>query len=195
MSIKSTIFIFFVFFSLVGILPNISEAVSPTPICFNKTVKITNRIVNFGYKKVTKARKIDTIVIHSSHSLGKDPYSVAGTITLYKQYKVSPHYVIDRNGKVFKLVDEKNIAYHAGISSMPDGRKNVNDFSIGIEIIGLETDTQTDAQYKALADLVANIKNRHAITSVTGHSNIASSRKSDPWNFDWQKWQAISACK
>jgi N-acetyl-anhydromuramyl-L-alanine amidase AmpD len=193
MKFRTFIFSIFIFVVTVG-TPFEANASSPA-MCYNKTIKITNRLVTFGYKKSTNARKVDTIILHSSHSLGKDPYSVTGTIALYKQYKVSPHYLISRDGTIYKLVDEKNVAYHAGVSTMPDGRKNTNDFSIGVEIIGLKTDTPTDAQYKSLSTLVANIKTRHAITSVTGHSNIAPTRKSDPWNFDWQKWQAVQECK
>ncbi len=188
-------FIIFIFIFVVTLSTTFeANAVSPN-MCYNKTIKVTNRLVTFGYKKPTKARKVDTIILHSSHSLGNDPYSVSGTIALYKQYKVSPHYIVARDGTIYKLVDEKNIAYHAGVSTMPDGRKNTNDFSIGIEIIGLETDTPTDAQYKALSTLVANIKSRHAIKNITGHSNIAPNRKTDPWGFDWDKWKAVKACK
>ncbi len=70
---------------------------------------------------------------------------------------------------------------------MPDGRKNVNDFSIGIELDGTMTSGFTDAQYTSLRALIADIKTRNKISSIVGHSDIAPGRKTDPWQFDWEK--------
>ena len=47
--------------------------------------------------------------------------------------KVSSHYAIDREGKVYQLVDELKIAWHAGKSKW--GKfNNLNNISIGIEL-------------------------------------------------------------
>ena len=70
---------------------------------------------------------------------------------------------------------------------MPDGRKDVNDFSIGIEIMNKEDTQFTKAQYEAVNDLIASLKNKYAIKNVVGHGDIAPTRKTDPWNFDWKK--------
>src|SRR6266478_4655574 len=51
--------------------------------------------------------------------------------------KVSAHYTIDRDGTVISHVPEGRRAWHAGNSKMQDGRKSVNDFSIGIELVNL----------------------------------------------------------
>jgi len=94
----------------------------------NKTnnLSIIKNLVSFGFEK-KDSRTIDTIIIHSSYdALGSDPYSVSGLINEYKQYGVAPHYLIDRQGVIYLLVEEKNVAYHAGVSSVPDGRTNVN---------------------------------------------------------------------
>jgi N-acetyl-anhydromuramyl-L-alanine amidase AmpD len=100
---------------------------------------------------------------------------------------VSAHYLIDRRGTVYRLVDDKDIAYHAGTSKMPDGRKNVNDFSIGIEMMNTEDGQYTKAQYAAVNSLVDSLKSRYPIKSVVGHADIAPGRKTDPWNFDWKR--------
>ena len=88
--------------------------------------------VSFGFEKRRKSRDIDTVVLHSSfNNRGGDRYSVDKVIGIWKSYGVAPHFLIDRKGNVYRLVDEKNIAYHAGVSEMKDGRRNVNDFLSG----------------------------------------------------------------
>lgn len=147
-------------------------------------LSIINKLVSWGYQSAS-GRTIDTIIIHSSYdALGPDPYNLTGLINEYKQYGVAPHYLIDRGGKTYKLVEEKNIAYHAGEGSVPDGRSGVNNFSIGIELMNQEDTKFTDAQYAALKKLIADIKSRQKIKYVLGHNQIAPGRKTDPWNFD-----------
>jgi N-acetyl-anhydromuramyl-L-alanine amidase AmpD len=127
-------------------------------------------------------------VLHSSYNASDgDQYDLEKTISQYETYGVGTHYIIDRKGVVYRLVEEDNIAYHAGASKMPDGRKNVNDFSIGIEMIATEESGYTDKQYAAVNALIADIKSRHKIKSVVGHADIAPGRKTDPWKFDWKK--------
>jgi N-acetyl-anhydromuramyl-L-alanine amidase AmpD len=149
--------------------------------------KIIKKLVAWGFQKAD-SRGIDTIIIHSSYNaLGGDEYDTDKLIAEYKEYEVSPHYLIDRSGKVYKLVEEKNIAYHAGESKVPDGRKNVNGFSLGIEVMENKIDGPSSAQYAALKKLIGDIKSRHKIKYVLGHNQIAPGRKDDPWKFDWKK--------
>lgn len=148
---------------------------------------IIEKLVSWGFQAVNE-RKIDTVVIHTSYdAIGGAPYDVDGLIREYKSYQVAPHYLIDRNGKIYQLVEEKDIAYHAGKSQMPDGRQNVNEFSIGIELMNIKVGQITDEQYQALNDLIKDIKSRYDIKYVLGHNQIASNRKDDPWNFDWDR--------
>jgi len=150
-------------------------------------IKIIQNLVSWGYA-VSSERNIDTIIIHSSYdALGNDPYDLDGLLKEYKLYGVAPHYVIDRKGKIYRLVTDKNIAYHAGASQMPDGRNGVNNFSIGIELINTEDDEYTENQYKALSELIDYLKNEHTIKYILGHSQIAPGRKTDPWNFDYTR--------
>ena len=151
------------------------------------TAKIIERFVSWGFEK-SAGRKIDTIIIHSSYdALGSDPFSVSGLLNEYKQYGVAAHYLIDREGKIYQLVADKNIAYHAGESKVPDGRTGVNAFSIGIEMMNTEDGKFTSEQYSALNDLIATIKNKYSIKYVLGHKDIAPGRKTDPWNMEWNK--------
>lgn len=166
---------------------NDSSVTSKEGIDEKSDLEIKNRLVTWGFQK-SSGRKIDTVIIHSSYdALGDDPYAVSGVIAEYKKYEVAPHYLIDRKGKIYQLVEDKNIAYHAGESMMPDGRTGVNAFSIGVEMLTTKKDKLTEAQYLALNLLIANLKGKYKITAVLGHNQIAPGRKDDPWNFDWKK--------
>ena len=105
--------------------------------------------------------------------------------------KVSAHYLVEENGTVHALVDEKECAWHAGVSFWR-GQHNVNPISIGIEIAnpGHEWGYQPfpEAQMKAVAALAANIVEHHKIAprDVVAHSDIAPDRKEDPGElFNW----------
>jgi hypothetical protein len=168
-----------------------SPLVQPKEADEDKRVTETDivvRLMNTGFAVPAKARTIDTIVLHSSYNPNSgDPYAVGKLVEIYESYGVSAHYLIDRGGKIFRLVEDQNIAYHAGVSKMPDGRKSVNDFSIGIEIMNKEDIEYTKAQYEAVNTLVGTLKKKYGIKYVVGHGDIAPDRKSDPWNFDWKK--------
>ena len=153
----------------------------------NKLPKITKKLVNWGLQP-SSGRKIDSIIIHTSYNiLTYDPYDFDKLLEEYKTYEVAPHYLINRKGEIFQLVLEENIAYHAGKSQVPDGRKGVNDFSIGIELMNTKKDEITKSQYDSLGNLLAYLKSKYEIKYVLGHSDIAAGRKDDPWNFNWKK--------
>jgi N-acetyl-anhydromuramyl-L-alanine amidase AmpD len=153
-----------------------------------KVPKIIDSLVNWGFHSVS-GRKIDTIIIHSSYNaLDSNVHNIRTIINReYKPAGVSPHYIISRNGTIYRLVQDQNVAYHAGVSKMPDGRTGVNNFSLGIEIVETRFESPTKDQYKALKELVVYLKSKYKIKYVLGHSDIAPGRKTDPWNFDWKK--------
>ena len=151
-------------------------------------MNITNKLASWGYEKAG-SRKIDTIIVHSTYNItSSDPFDLDAIIYKeYKPYGVAPHYIIDRDGKIYRLVEDKNIAYHAGESKMPDGRTGVNNFSIGIELVNSKTAKPTSEQYASLKYLIGYIKGKYSIKYTLGHKDIAAGRKDDPWNFDWGK--------
>ncbi|MDQ2892602.1 MAG: N-acetylmuramoyl-L-alanine amidase [Pseudomonadota bacterium] len=107
--------------------------------------------------------------------------------------KVSAHYVVEEDGTVIRMVDEADRAWHAG-QSLWRGITDVNSASVGVEIVnpGHEFGYRPFApeQLEALIPLVADIKQRHAISrgDVVGHSDIAPRRKRDPGElFPWSK--------
>jgi N-acetyl-anhydromuramyl-L-alanine amidase AmpD len=153
-------------------------------------IDITSK-VNFGHH-VKEKRNVDIIVIHSTHCLEGDPYDVMANVQVFQHYKVASHYMIDRKGQIYRLVAEKDIAYQAGKSVLPqNGRQMLNGSSIGIELLNSPTDPPTELQYTALTQLVKDIKTRYPIQYIVGHSDIASDRKTDPWLFDWKKFNVM----
>jgi len=106
--------------------------------------------------------------------------------------KVSSHYVVDEDGTVYALVEERLRAWHAGISYWR-GTQALNDSSVGIEIVnpGHEWGYRAfpDAQIAAVLALAKGILRRHPIPArnVVGHSDIAPNRKQDPGElFPWR---------
>jgi N-acetylmuramoyl-L-alanine amidase len=105
--------------------------------------------------------------------------------------KVSAHYVVEEDGRVFRLVDEKRRAWHAGIGCWR-GHRDINARSIGIEIVNPGHEFGYRAfppkQMAALRDLARDIVGRHPIPArnVLAHSDVAPERKEDPGEFfDW----------
>jgi len=108
------------------------------------------------------------------------------------EMQVSSHILIKRSGEVVQFVPFHQRAWHAGQSNYC-GRERCNDFSIGIELEGTDTDTYEEAQYDKLAQLVRALKLAYPsiADNITGHSDIAPGRKTDPGSgFDWEKLQA-----
>lgn len=167
--------------------PETSQPASePTP----SSVTIVDRLISFGFRTPPTSRTVNAIVLHSSYNAsGGDVYNLDKIIGQYEEYSVGAHYLIDRSGTIYRLVRESDIAYHAGASKMPDGRQNVNDFSIGIELVGTEDSGFSEKQYDTLNALIADIKTRHQIKDIVGHGDVAPKRKTDPWKFDWKKFE------
>ncbi len=110
-----------------------------------------------------------------------------------KKYKVSSHYLIYESGKIIQLVNDKDIAWHAGISYWQKD-KNLNSKSIGIELQNKGSKfgyhSFKKSQINALISLLKDLKAKHKIKiyNILGHSDIAPLRKSDPgYLFPWHK--------
>jgi AmpD protein len=106
------------------------------------------------------------------------------------QLKVSAHVLIKRDGSCVQYVPFDKRAWHAGKSNY-QGRERCNDFSIGIELEGTESISYTEAQYSALKEVIDCLLKTYPSLSkqhITGHSDIAPGRKTDPGaSFDWQR--------
>jgi hypothetical protein len=80
------------------------------------------------------------------------------------------HYVIDRFGRVYRVVQESDAAYHAGTSIWADGRGayvNLNDSFLGVSFEGKtgEVDEVTAAQIRAGKVLTEMLRSRYGIAA------------------------------
>ncbi len=107
--------------------------------------------------------------------------------------KVSAHFLVEDDGRVFQLVEEKARAWHAGVSSW-HGQAQTNSRSIGIEIVNPGHEWGyvdfPPAQIEAVCALLEDIMKRHHVRAhqVVGHSDVAPGRKEDPGEkFPWDR--------
>jgi N-acetylmuramoyl-L-alanine amidase len=106
--------------------------------------------------------------------------------------KVSSHYLVEEDGRVFRLVAEERRAWHAGLSFWK-GETDINGRSIGIEIVnpGHEFGYRPfpQAQIDAVIELLSDIRSRWQIEDarIIAHSDVAPARRNDPGElFPWK---------
>lgn len=99
--------------------------------------------------------------------------------------EVSSHFVVRRGGELLQFVATTERAWHAG-RSIWRGRPECNDYSVGIELEGLEGESFEGVQYERLAALLRALTRQHPVSEVVGHEHVAPGRKADPGpGFDW----------
>tara|TARA_Y100000590_G_scaffold321166_1_gene363613 strand:+ start:255 stop:737 length:483 start_codon:yes stop_codon:yes gene_type:complete len=147
-----------------------------------------------NFDKRPKGTKIKSIIIHYT---GMKTFEDAYKRLCDKNSKVSSHYLIGRDGKIINLVDEKNRAWHAGVSRWK-GIDNLNNISIGIELENPGHEFGyipfSKKQMNALIFLCKKLKNKYEIEEdwVLGHSDISPDRKLDPGEkFNWNDIKKI----
>ena len=84
------------------------------------------------------------------------------------------HYMIDKEGRVYRIIDRKRVAYHCG-RSMWNGRTSLDSCSVGIEMVGWHNRELTAAQYKSLRELLAELKRIYKVPDghVLSHAMVA----------------------
>ena len=150
----------------------------------------------------SKINSVDGAVIHfiSAKNIEPEiPFDTKTILKIFKQYRVSAHYLIERNGEVVELVPKLHRAYHAGKSLM-NGRSSCNNFTVGIELVGGTQWPYTDEQMLSLSELLAQLMTEYKFTLdwVQGHDRVrrewnemypdkAGSKKVDPGShFNWE---------
>ena len=143
---------------------------------------------NYSLRNCNK-KNIKFIVLHYT---GMQSERVSIERLTSKNSKVSSHYLINREGKIIKMVDEKNIAWHAGKSKWKNFI-NLNDQSIGIELVnkghqfGYENFPKKQISKLVLLCKILIKKYKIKKTNILSHSDIAPLRKMDPGEkFPWK---------
>jgi len=113
-----------------------------------------------------------------------------------KDFRVSSHLLIRRDGELVQYVPFTARAWHAG-KSCYRARDACNDFAIGIELEGQDEEPYEEIQYRRLAELIQLLRGRFpaiGATDVVGHSDVAPGRKTDPGPaFDWSQVRRLLA--
>ena len=150
---------------------------------------ITNLSPNYS-KKIRSKSSIKFVIIHytgmqseiESINRLKDP-----------KFNVSCHYIINRKGQIIRMVNDLNVAWHAGKSKWKKF-SNLNDVSLGIELVNrghrLGYQNFSNKQILSLIRLCKILKKKYLIKTENflGHSDIAPLRKNDPGEkFPWKK--------
>lgn len=131
---------------------------------------------------------VDTVVVHSTVI---PTLELTTEAFLRVKSQVSAHFTIGKDGSIVQNVSTFERAWHAGVSE--DHRKvsNLNNISIGIELVNLNDgkDPYPKAQVDALRLVILSLKRRFNLKYLTSHEAIARplGRKSDPKNFPWKE--------
>ena len=137
---------------------------------------------------------INCIVLHST----VEP-TTEGTeqIFLNRTTKVSAHFVVGKDGRVIQMVPIEKRAWHAG-KSLLEGQTDVNNFSVGIEMVNLNDgkDPYPREQVEAVAGLIRFIRSRYNVpdSRIISHAAVAQpvGRKSDPAGFDFDEVEKLA---
>lgn len=132
------------------------------------------------------ARRPNFVIIHDTS--GNAVGAALATLTSPAR-EVSAHYLVERDGTVYQLVDERARAWHAGKSRWGFGT-DINSASIGIELDNNGHEPYAEPQIVSLLALLADLKARYRIPAANflGHGDIAVSRKVDPGaRFPWKR--------
>lgn len=150
-----------------------------------------NAVISREYNSVSQDFRQKYIILHYT-AINKE-----GSLRALTEKDVSSHFLIsDQEGDpIYALVPEDKRAWHAGVSTWKT-RTNLNDSSLGIEIVNLGQSSGGDfipykeSQIEQVAVLVKYLANKYEIPAenILGHSDIAPQRKPDPGAlFPWKR--------
>uniref|UniRef100_A0A914UV77 N-acetylmuramoyl-L-alanine amidase n=2 Tax=Plectus sambesii TaxID=2011161 RepID=A0A914UV77_9BILA len=100
-----------------------------------------------------------------------------GTLDVLNTRRLSIHYIADKNGTIYQTVDEANRAWHTG-TGVWGNFVDMNDVSVGIEIVNSGDEPFPEVQEMAVAALSKAIVGRYGILP----KNIVSHADFDPRN-------------
>jgi N-acetylmuramoyl-L-alanine amidase len=84
------------------------------------------------------------------------------------------NYLVAENGKIYRIIDDRRVAYHCG-RSMWNNQRGLDDVSVGVEIAGYHNKDITAAQYASVRALLATLKAKYKVpdSRILPHSMVA----------------------
>ena len=159
-------------------LPSESTAATKAELSkFQRSIVDYRRQLNPKFKKIRRA-KTNYIIVHTSE-LGLNM-----TLKVISKGKRLPtgrrtrgghtHYVIARDGRTYRTLDRRYVADHAG-RSMWNGKTNISEISIGIELVGNHYRPITRHQYRSIGLLIDILQGVYSLSDreVLTHSQVA----------------------
>lgn len=134
---------------------------------FCHALSLSNAYLSSRNKERAVRAKTQYIILHTTEA--------EATSSLRKLSRNGEaHYCVDRDGKVYRIVDRRKVAYHCG-TSMWSGRRNIDEVSIGIEVVGYHDRALTAAQYNALRELILLLQKLYSVqdANVMPHAQVA----------------------
>jgi N-acetylmuramoyl-L-alanine amidase len=133
--------------------------------------------LNPGYEKIRR-KKTKYIIVHTSELGRKMTLKVVSKGKRLRDGRRTPgghaHYVIARNGRTYRILDNKYVADHAGLS-MWNGETDISQISIGIELVGYHYAPLTQSQYRSVGMLIDILQRIYGLDdrAVLTHSQVA----------------------
>lgn len=149
---------------------------------------VRNPLAEWVPSKNFDTRKPVLIVLHATEQRSARE-SLDTLRTANSGGKVSAHYLVGDDGRIYQLVSDLDRAWHAGAGRW-GAITDLNDASIGIEIDNERGEPFTEAQIASLLRLLADLCERHGIpkSQVIAHADLAPMRKRDPGAlFPWKR--------
>jgi hypothetical protein len=144
-----------------------------------------------AYTAHRPGRRIDMLILHATGGIKtSDLWTLSGRD---RRHLVSTHYYVTKLGEIYQLVQDKDVAWHAGLSYW-QGESDCNYFSIGVEMENLNDgrDVYPQAQQDAVLWLVHNKVQQYKIprSRLVRHAEIAlpPGRKNDPRGYPWESF-------
>jgi len=151
-------------------------------------MKFIDKFKSVNFNKRKKGTSLKYIILH--YTAMKDYYETLSRLC-EKKNKLSSHFLVNKYGDIFYLVDVSKRAWHAGKSNWKEV-SDINSESIGIEIDNsghfYDFENYTSKQIKSLIKLLKYISRLYKIKkhNILGHSDISPYRKIDPGEkFPW----------
>lgn len=159
---------------------------TPTPGSTSQQVSSIRFAGSPNYNRRPRG-EISAVIIHATAN-----GTLQGVINWFNNpnAQASAHYTIDKDGTTVQHVQDMHRAWHAGVSSW-QGRSNLNDWSVGIELVNWNNgeDPFPEAQHQANADLTAHLCRKYNIQPefILAHYDVSPGRKTDPKGYDMNR--------
>lgn len=159
-------------------------ALSRSEAAAGQALKISDRFSPLNEKRPIRP-ETRYIILHTTEG------ELRGSLEKIRRFGEA-NYFVAPSGEVYRIIDRRRIATHAG-RSMWKGRSTIDNYSIGIEVVGYHDQDITEAQYAALRELLRQLKSLYRIEdeNILTHSMVAYGR---PNRFHPQKHRGRKRC-